>query len=155
MTWFGDLEPCTYFSAPEVMRAVGWLEQGREYATGSTPRAVYDRLRELFVEPFAPVALGGAHMCDLCQFDGPGGAANIWIPGDGFLYVCPKLILHYIGTHSYMPPAEFQQAVLRCPDTRSIEYKKAFLANGGREFLARLREAVERSRGAGQQGDGD
>ncbi len=139
MTWFADLAPCGYFVAPQVTRAVGWLERGHEFTIGATPLAVYDRLRELFVDAFQPVALGGAHVCDVCQFDGAEGAANLWVPGDGFLYACPELIVHYIGAHSYHPPAEFQEAVLRCPDTHTTHYKREFLANGGRELMKALR----------------
>lgn len=59
--------------------------------------------------------------------------------GEGFLYVCPELILHYIAVLWYLPPAEFCAAVMNCPPTRTMEYKRAYLANGGREFARQTR----------------
>ncbi|MGW0731163.1 DUF7919 family protein [Streptomyces sp. NPDC002851] len=33
--------------------------------------------------------------------------------GDGRVYVAPNLVTHYIDAHSYQPPQEFIEAVLR------------------------------------------
>jgi hypothetical protein len=139
VAWYEDLGPCEYFGKGLDFRAVGWLERGKPFATGDTPADVYDRLKALFQKPFTPVALGGFHTCDLCQHDGARGALNAWIPGGGFLYVCPALIVHYIAAHHYAPPAEFQSAVRACPDMESMDYKRVFLENGGRHFLQSLK----------------
>ena len=53
------------------------------------------------------------------------GTANLWIPGDGCVYVAPSLIAHYIRAHRYAPPQTFVEAVLRCPDIHTEEYRKA------------------------------
>ena len=50
---------------------------------------------------------------------------NLFIPSDGFLYVCSELILHCINDHQYSPPNEFCAAVLTCPSMHSIAYLKA------------------------------
>ena len=140
MTWYPDLAPCNYFGdgVAHVLRAVGWLEAGRPVADGPTPRPVYDKLSELLMEPWMPCAFAGSHFCDLCKFQydigGPAGTANVFIPGDGILYVSPELITHYMNAHYYRPPPEFCEAVLRCPGMRSREYMVAMLANGGREL---------------------
>jgi len=42
---------------------------------------------------------------------------------------------HYINAHRYLPPNEFCEAVLSCPPTQTMEYKRRFLENGGREIL--------------------
>jgi len=79
--------------------------------------------------------MAGRHDCDLCQFEGEAsGANNLFIPGNGFLYVCPELIVHYVNAHGYSSPAEFCEALLRCPAMRSLDYLKAILANGGRQL---------------------
>jgi hypothetical protein len=49
--------------------------------------------------------------------------------------VAPELIVHNIAAHWYKPPDVFIEAVLACPDMRSMEYKKAILNNRGRELL--------------------
>ena len=140
MTSYTDLDPLPYFGEElaEHLRAVGWLERGSVFETGVVSPDLVAAIRKLLVATFQPIACGGVFECDLCQFDGPMGGRNLWIPGDGFLYVMPELVLHYMGAHHYLPPAEFQQAILDCPEMQSMSYKKAFLNNGGREVLKKL-----------------
>src|SRR5688500_8807398 len=106
-----------YFPVADAstLRAIAWLERGTPYATGATPQDVYARLVELCKEPFEPFTACGYYECTLCQFDGAAGIKNLFIPGNGFLYVCPELIIHYINAHHYQPPADFAEAVLCCP----------------------------------------
>jgi hypothetical protein len=52
------------------------------------------------------------------------------VPGDGAIYCCPELITHYINAHEYAPPAAFAAAVIACPDTRSMEYKRLLVKLG-------------------------
>ncbi len=137
MAWYEDLSPIDYFGAEAsaYLRAVGWLAKDHSYPVGATARETYERLQELVKDPFQPCVSFGLHECELCQFEGQHGVANLFVPSDGVLYVAPELIIHYINTHKYLPPAEFVQAVMRCPNTRTMEYKKAFLENGGRALL--------------------
>jgi hypothetical protein len=136
MAWFSDLSPCTYFAHAAVLRAVGWLESGKEFQIGKVDRRVYDKLVELSREPWQPVTCAGLHSCDLCGYEPIShGVNNIFIPGKGLLYVCPELIVHYMNAHGYRPPAEFCDAVLVCPPMRSMEYLKAVLDNGGRALM--------------------
>jgi hypothetical protein len=128
-----DLEPTDI--APGLL-AVGWLGREQAFPTGTMPEQVFRRLAELFVDLFQPYVAAGRHGCTLCQFDPErSGGANLFVPGQGVIYVCPELVLHYINAHRYLPPEEFCQAVLKCPDTRTMEYKKLLLANGGRALL--------------------
>jgi hypothetical protein len=60
---------------------------------------------------------------------------NLFVPCGELVYVAPLLIVHYMNAHGYGPPLEFCQAVLACPPMRSMEYRKAFLASGGRPFV--------------------
>jgi hypothetical protein len=141
MTYYPDLSACDYFGSTDVpLVAIGWLENGRPVPTGEVPEQVFEELRELLREPWAPVVFAGWHDCDLCVYRyGPSkmrtnpntvGFKNLFVPGDAKIYVAPELILHYIDQHGYSPPAEFQQAVLDCPTMRSVPYLKAILKLG-------------------------
>jgi hypothetical protein len=138
MAWYEDLSPCGYFGeeACRVLRSVGWLELGRPFRTGPTERDIFDKLRALGSDPWAPVAFAGPHWCDLCQYGGASGVANMFIPGAGFLYVSPVLITHYMDAHRYRLPEEFCEAVRLCPAMRSRDYLQAILGNGGRQLRA-------------------
>src|SRR5262245_42673549 len=138
MAWYEDLSPCLYFGeeASRVLRSVGWLEAGRIFQTGPTERCIFDKLSELTRQPWAPVVFTGPHFCDLCQYGGSSGVANVFIPGNGSLYVCPVLITHYMNAHHYRPPEEFCAAVRRCPTIRRRDYLLAILQNGARQLTA-------------------
>jgi hypothetical protein len=133
MTWIADLAPCTYLTNDPAANlvAIGWLDNEQKYAIGKTVPAVYQKLLELLTDCWQPFASGGFHYCNLCQLNGEAkGTANLFIPGKNAIYVCPGLITHYINAHWYQQPDEFCLAVLNCPHTRSMEYKRALLANG-------------------------
>jgi hypothetical protein len=138
MAWYEDLSPCGYFGeeVSHVLRSVGWLEAGRIFQTGPTERYIFDKLCELSRQPWAPVVFSGPHFCDLCQYSGSSGVANVFIPGNSFLYVCPVLITHYMNAYHYCPPEAFCEAVRRCPTMRSRDYLQAILGNGGRQLRA-------------------
>ena len=78
----------------------------------------------------------GTHSCDFCRISGgPGrfdldhvtailGASNLFVPTNDRLFVAPSLILHYIDAHDYSPPPAFCDAVIACPEMRSMDYLK-------------------------------
>jgi hypothetical protein len=130
MASFDDLQPCNYFgdSFSRLLRAIGWLENGTPYATGSVDLRVFSKLVELQKDPWQPGVFMGVHGCDLCVYKSEAsGTRNLFIPANGFAYVCPELIVHYMNAHAYAPPAEFCTAVLACPPMRSMQYLKALL----------------------------
>ena len=63
------------------------------------------------------------------------GLLNLWVPGDGCVYVAPSLIAHYIQAHRYSPPQEFVEAVLRCPEAQSQEHRDALRTLPVQEFV--------------------
>jgi hypothetical protein len=136
MTFFADLEPCTYFfqGTESRLKAVGWLEHGHPFTTGSVSAGFRSKLEELVRSPWMPVFFMGPHFCTICKAKDPalrhGAAYNAFIPGNGFLYVAPQLIVHYIDDHAYAPPEEFVRAVLACPPMESPEYMAAVQKNG-------------------------
>ncbi len=135
MAWFEDLAPCSYSGEQPArhLRAVGWLERGHPFPTGQVDRGVYARLVEFAKNPWQPVIAAGVHACDLCLYESEvKGVANLFVPAEDFLYVCPGLISHYMNAHAYAPPPEFCRAVLDCPPMKSMQYLRSVLACGGR-----------------------
>ena len=138
MAWFNDLSPCNYFGEEfaAFLLAVGWLERGKPFPIATPDRRVYEKIIELRTNPWQPGVFAGHHECDLCQYEPEArGGANLFIPCSQVVYVCPELIAHYMNAHGYGPPQEFCDAVLACPQMRSMEYLKALLASGGRPLV--------------------
>jgi len=137
MAWFQDLGECDYFGVGKPwLRAVGWLQRGKPFPLGAMQPQVYAALAQLAKVPWQPSIFLGWHTCDLCTSALPAtGYQNVFVPGDGVIYVCPELATHYISAHDYAPPACFCDAVLRCPPMGSPEYLAAILAIGGRGLV--------------------
>lgn len=149
MAHFEDLST---WPLPDVtlgtLKAVGWLELGARYARGSVSERFFEALARLLVEPWQPAASAGRHPCSFCKFSGGPtgltykgttillGASNVYVPGDGVIYVAPSLIAHYVDAHEYQPPAEFVDAVLRCPPMRSMPYLQAIGRIGGSALVS-------------------
>ena len=141
MAYYADLSPCDYFGRwQEVLIAVGWLEPGHSFATGKVSKEFFAQLIGLLRNPWQPVVTAGYHRCPFCRFTGGPlkidfegnsivvGTANLFIPATACVYVAPSLVAHYVDAHEYCPPAEFQEAVLKCPEMRSIAYLKEIKA---------------------------
>jgi hypothetical protein len=72
MTWYADLEPCTYFRhESDRLLAVGWLERKYPYNRGTADLRVIDRFAEFLVNQglHFPLAFLGSHSCSLCPSD--------------------------------------------------------------------------------------
>jgi hypothetical protein len=158
MAYFPDLSPCTYFGSElaERLVAIGWLDEDHPYLQGHVNEAVLDNLFELLVRPWAPSYFMGYADCPWCGehynavYKGrslPVGAMNLFVPGDGFLYVMPSLAAHHMLSHRYAPPQEFCEAVLRCPSMSSKAYFEAIVVNAPEKYAAvarkRLAESVD------------
>lgn len=140
MVWYEDLAPCPNWQWGQErvdLRAIGWLERGKPFPTDQVPREVTAKLTDLLKDPWQPATALGWHCCDLCPSAASAatGYQNLFIPADGFIYVCPALIVHYIEAHGYQPPASFCQSVLECPPMSSRPYFKAIFASGGRGLI--------------------
>ena len=118
--------------------SVGYLGNGHDYPEGETSEAVFDRLASLVM--LRVVCWMGYHHCDLgvCRSNQPQPdfywrgmkiprccSSDILVPGKAVVYMAPALILHYIRTHRYLPPACFLEAVLDGPEPGSAEYLDA------------------------------
>ena len=138
MAYIPDLSPCEYFGAAHSsgLVAVGWLEKGHEFTKADVDAEFTAKLVEIAKDPWQPVHFAGPHACEFCRISKIGGVANLFVPAEGFLYVAPSLIVHYVDAHEYAPPAAFQRAVVACPRMRSMEYLKAILKNGPKGLIA-------------------
>jgi hypothetical protein len=153
MSRYDDLSPCEYFGPEHAagLKAVGWLEEESEFRQGKPDARFVHKLVLLLGDSSPLDRSADPHYCSLCSlshgpsefrlWQSPGmpvvpmGNRNLVVPGNGYLYVAPSLILHYIDAHQYAPPEEFVKAVLECPPTRSQEYQKAVQANAPKGFL--------------------
>ena len=141
MAFYPDLDPCSYFDSAafrpsSFLLAVGWLEREHPFGTGNFDGELYAALSELAKRPWEPVMCLGYHSCTLCdRSDGLEktrmGGRNLFIPGNGVIYIAPELILHYMKHHLYRPPEEFRQAVVCCPPMSSRAYFKKLKENRG------------------------
>jgi hypothetical protein len=150
MTYIADLELCRYHPGPldadnwsVPLRAVGWLEYPELFNTGVSPASVLRKVREVVEQThaaFPHYCFRGGMACTLClakeiQSEPPNWSQeNILMPGSGAVYAAPVGIVHYMEAHSYLPPTEFIEAALRCPDVGSEDYFQALRrANNGNE----------------------
>jgi len=46
-------------------------------------------------------------------YEDEGGASEIYVVGEGVVYMAPDMIYHYVKAHGYAPPEEFVKAVLQ------------------------------------------
>jgi len=155
MAYYPDLSPWSYFGAEEAPKlvSVGWLDSEHAIPNGEPDELFVDKLIDLLVKPWAPMYFLGYGDCPFCTLDSYGitykdkkivvGALNLFVPADGFLYADPSMIAHYILAHNYAPPAEFCDAVLRCPPMRSPEYFEAIIQHGPASFAEEIEPSLE------------
>ena len=125
---FGNLVPIP-MANPAAVRAIGWLSATHVHATGMTPPAFAGKLREICahwskgLEALGWPAAAGSHTCEFCGSFRTSG--NVGVPWNDVLFVSPEMVAHYVETHSYLPPAEFIEAVLASPVPGTVEYAEA------------------------------
>lgn len=144
---YDDLVLCHYSTGPYDARewkrpllTVGWIEHPHHFPIGDTEIAFQQKLATLVNgsrSNYPHYYFRGCYSCTLCvdsKVAGPNGIwsqENIFVPGDGVIYVSPGAIVHYVGIHRYSPPVEFISAVMDCPDYGSPAFCDALRkANG-------------------------
>jgi len=125
-----------------LAKAVGWLDSSHEYSMGHVSVDFFEKLVALLKNPWSPVVTAGRHRCSFCLFTGgPSdlsyagdtvilGSSILIVPTNEALFVAPSMIAHYVDAHKYSPPTMFVQAVLNCPEMRSISYLRMIRAHG-------------------------
>lgn len=142
MAHFDDLTPCTYFDRWEDrLVAVGWLAPGKGYKKGEVSEEFFNALATMLRKPWQPFVFAGFEPCRFCRFSQgvslhyrdiqiSMGNQNLFVPDNGRVFVAPSTIAHYIDSHEYQPPLEFQAAVVRSSKLSLINYAKELKANG-------------------------
>jgi hypothetical protein len=148
MTRYQDLSSCRYShdaldaDAWQVpLLTIGWLESPFPYDRGRTPPDFLPRLEALThgaQRHDCGYHFLGFHTCSLCVATlreppaQPWSQSCLWVPGNGVVYVAPVGVTHYVAVHSYLPPLEFIEAVMRCPEYGSPAFEAALTeANAG------------------------
>ena len=134
MAYFEDMSPCTYFDRwSDRLVSVGWLAPEREFVTGDVSKEFFDALFSMLKKPWQPFVTAGHEPCRFCRFthgttmlkylDGEVsiGTNNLFVPDGERAFVAPSSIIHYIDSHRYRPPEEFQAAVLRESSSTPID----------------------------------
>lgn len=128
--WFEDLTKCSYFAEFFPTIAVGFLENGRSYTKGKTSLEIVQKIYEFNKTPGMYHRFCGYHECDFCDFVSIElGATTILLAYRDKVYAFPMLITHYIESHSYLPPAEFIEAVLNYDHEYAMDYLKKIVEN--------------------------
>jgi hypothetical protein len=113
---FPDLSPYVYSRPEPGTLNVGWLDGEHPFPTAEPAPALLESLAarcDAPPPPDLPQCFGG-HLCELCQAHMDTG--EIRVPGRGErVYAAPRMILHYVAAHRYLPPPEFVQALLEAP----------------------------------------
>lgn len=122
---------------------VGWIDKPGEYDS--------DRSKEL-VEKLVEILLGKdsckfefnllrgpAHACEICgerevkvklgDKEHFLGCSELMVPDEknGFFYVSPSMIIHYIEKHGYLPPESFCDAVHAVDMARPFDAYETYL----------------------------
>ena len=134
---YPDLTPYEYYVERDDEPAlnVGWLDAAQEFFKGDPPPGFLDRLRliartrvkqmrgfqvcQFCPDPCSSFGLGAwsdqdKAVYDACFENGHYSSAEIRVRGeDGRIYASPRMIVHYVAAHGYLPPSEFIDAVMQ------------------------------------------
>jgi hypothetical protein len=128
VTYFQDLSAWNRFGGTtNQLIAIGWINQSHPFTQASIDPAIIAKLQQLPSPSPIAIASLSINECPYCRETS--SSTSFVIPGDGFLYVYPALLLHYIQAHGYAPPSVFCEAVLNCPPLDSPEYVEAVRQN--------------------------
>ena len=146
--YIADLDLCRYHSGPfdadnwsVPLLAVGWLDRDHTYIQGPTASSLIDKFDELVKQAqqtYSQFRFRGLYECTLGSAPEAmscikGSCNNVFVPGEGVVYVAPAGASHYMKVHSYNPPQPFTDSVLKCPEVGSKEYELTLLrANAGK-----------------------
>lgn len=136
MTTYPDLAPCRAVSSDPNVLAVAWLGRGATFKTGAVAPEFFAKLMALCNDPWEPAPDRSWRDCEICQFDARQFKGRLFVPYEGKVYVAPTGIVHFVAAHWYQPPQAFIDAVMACPPTRGIEFRRALQRIVGENMLA-------------------
>ncbi|MFC1580268.1 hypothetical protein ACFL4N_05085 [Thermodesulfobacteriota bacterium] len=108
--WWHEVGFAYSKSIPESFSAImiGWLGNTIP-SSGEIPGEFLKRLEWAYEHRAIDEGWLGEHECEICNSCADSG--EILIVDGHKMYVAPKMILHYVKDHSYLPPEEFMEAV--------------------------------------------
>jgi hypothetical protein len=125
MSYYEDLTPYNYHHYSERELNVGWLQKDQPFSQGETPVGFLEALRVYGEREHIIFQTKGFHRCEFCEENANSSNEIRVVSKNGILYAAPKMIIHYIEAHKYLPPQEFIDAVMNGPIPGSEEYTNA------------------------------
>ncbi len=119
MGYFQDLQKVEWWHEPSFAYSdsvpgefdallIGWV--GDEVlSSGKVADEILTKLEWAYEHRTLNQGCLGLHDCEICNQNSDGG--EILIMDGDTSYIAPKMLLHYIKAHSYLPPQEFLDAV--------------------------------------------
>lgn len=130
-------EPCCFMGAHECEfcpkeNLEEFFKNGKWYEETIVSHQVVNGIEVECIEWKNPIteAHDRRHRIDRGELTVRFGATNLFVPGEGCVYIAPSMIVHYLDVHDYDPPAIFWEAVMNCPEMRSDTYRQALIFNG-------------------------
>ena len=126
MSYYQDLSPYVYVGAIPGAVNVGWLDREHDFPKGKVPGSAVKKLRRLAENP--AVRHRGFHQCEFCGALGhlrwsekDRRSSSVFTVRRGErIYAAPKMIIHYIVAHHYLPPGEFLEALDESPNNSAV-----------------------------------
>lgn len=125
MSYYEDLTPYNYHHYSEQELNVGWLQKDQPFLQGEVPDGFLETLKTYGEREHIIFQTKGFHRCEFCQENANSSNEIRVVSKNGILYASPKMIIHYIEAHKYLPPQEFIDAVIYGPRPGTAEYKMA------------------------------
>ena len=148
MAWIEDEKPCNYFGEDfcDVLRAVGWLSKENPYIKGELRPWYFPAFKRIARSPQAFMIdfnYFGSHRCEFCNK--VAGGDNIFIPdlSEKTIWAAPKMILHYIKEHEYLPPVKFLAAAASATIIPSRAYYEQLRELGNKDFNKAIDRQLE------------
>ena len=120
--YFKDLEKIKEHTRTLVK--IGWLDIDQPFNRGILPDGFIDKLKSVRTCKHQK----GSHVCPFCENSKSSSSIRIRI-GDYDYYDSPQMIIHYVEEHSYLPPQEYIDEVMKLkvevkrPPTRINRFK--------------------------------
>ena len=119
MSYFPDLQVMSWSHLPGLSfdqdipdqfmaTMIGWLGS-KVPSKGEIPHSILEKLEWAYDHRLIDQGCLGYHECEICSNYSERG--EIMIEDNQNIYVAPRMILHYIKEHKYLPPEVFVKAL--------------------------------------------
>lgn len=131
---------------PTGAKYVGWLDKEHPFNTGQVNEELIKKLES--IKPSKLTA--GWHVCELCYQNGhpwpveeeQRSSYSIRICSkDGIIFEAPKMIVHYIRKHNYLPPPEYIEALSTGLTENDHKWKENI-----QTYMNRLKQMYEKAK---------